>query len=120
MMCNGDVTPVGRKLLLGRKHRDRLFRGRLPDCVRRDQVGTKTLPQRGCGLKNREGVGCDRLELPNTPSSRTDDTDQVDRPRSSAMPNVQFQIARMISSHIPRCSALCELYLSTVMSEIEM
>ena len=83
------------------KTRDRLFRGRSPDCVRRDQVGTKTLPQKGCGLKNREGVGCNRLELPNTPSSRTDDPDHVDRPRSSAMPNVQFQIARMISSHVP-------------------
>src|SRR5215470_10643781 len=105
---------------LGPKTGDRLFSGRSPDCVRRDQVGTKTLPQRGCGLKNREGVRCDRLELPNTPSSRTDDTDPFDRPQSSAMPNVQFQIARMISPHLPRCSALCELYLSTVMSEIEM
>ena len=97
---------------LGRKHGDRLFRGKSPDCVRRDQVGTTTLPQRGCGLKNREGAGGGCLELPNTPSSRTEETDHVDRPRSSAMPNLHFQIARMISSHVPRCSALCELYLS--------
>src|SRR5215467_2166342 len=94
---------------LGPTTRDRLFRGRSPDCVRRDQVGTKTLPQRGCALKNREGAGCDRLELPNTPSSRTKNTGHVDRPRSSAMPNVQFQIARMISSHVPRCPAVWEL-----------
>src|SRR5215471_3526535 len=86
---------------LGPKTRDRLFSGRSPDCVRRDQVGTRTLPQRGCGLKNREGAGCDCLELPNTPSSRTEETNHVDRPRSSAMPTVQFQIARMISSHVP-------------------
>src|SRR5262250_1568538 len=95
---------------LGPKTGDRLFSGRSPDCVRRDQVGTRTLPQRGCGLKNREGEGCDRLELPNTPSSRIEDTDHVDRSRSSAMPNVHFQIARMISSHVPRCPAVCELY----------
>src|SRR5215469_12700751 len=94
---------------LGPTIRDGLLRGRSPDCVRRDQVGTKTLPQRGCGLKTREGAGCDRLDLPNTPSSRTEDTDHVDRPRSSAMPNVQFQIARMISSHVPQCPAVCEL-----------
>lgn len=89
---------------VGPTTRDGLFRGRSPDCVRRDQVGTKTLLQKGCGLKNREGAGCDCLEFPNTPSSRTEHTDHVDRPRPSAMPNVQFRIAKMMSSQVTRCS----------------
>lgn len=45
-------------------------------------------PERAAARRNREGAGCDRLVLPDTPSSKTEDTDHVDRPRSSAMPNV--------------------------------
>jgi hypothetical protein len=42
---------------------ERLFRGRSPDRVRRDQVGTKILPQTGCGLKNRAGPGGGPLSI---------------------------------------------------------
>src|SRR5579872_4689423 len=84
-------------------------RGRSSDRVRRDQVGTKTLPQTGCGRKNREEAGCGRPQRVNSPASTTDGTDHGDRPRPIAIPNVRCQISRMMSWHVPRCFRLCRL-----------
>src|SRR5579862_9042116 len=89
-----------------------LLTGRSLGCVRWGQVGTKTLHQMGCGLQNREGMGCDHPEFPNSPASTKDGTDNSDRLRSTAMPDVRFQIAKRMSSQVPRCSALCHYRLS--------
>ena len=94
------------------RRRGRLVRGRSPDRVRRGQVGTKILPQTGYGLRNRAGAGCSRPEFLNSPASMSDDTDHPDGLGSTAMPNVQFRIARMMSSQVPRCSDLVPIIAS--------
>src|ERR1700756_4020172 len=86
-----------------------LLTGRSLGCVRRGQVGTKTLLQMGCGSQNREGMGCDRPELPKSRASTKEGTDDSDRLRSTAMPDARFQIAKRMSSHVPRCSVLRRL-----------
>jgi hypothetical protein len=100
---NCDISPTGERAAFGRITLDVLgFTGRSFGCVRGGQVGTKTLPQMGCGSQNRESVEYNHSELLNSPASSADGTDHAHRTRTSATPNVQFQFAMMTSSHIPR------------------
>ncbi len=95
------VSPTGERAV-GTDSLALLLTGRSFGCVRWGQVGTKTLPQTGCGSQNREVAGYNHSEVLNSPAPSTDGTDRADRTPTSAKPNVQIQIAMMTSSHVPR------------------